>query len=54
MKLVFLTGPGISAESGIPTYRDTGGYWKKLDPSIMSINYLREAPTEEIFESRMK
>lgn len=26
-KLVFLTGAGISAESGIPTFRDSGGLW---------------------------
>jgi len=26
-KLVFLTGAGISAESGIPTFRDAGGLW---------------------------
>lgn len=32
---VALTGAGLSAESGIPTYRGTGGVWTKFsDPSI--------------------
>jgi NAD-dependent deacetylase len=28
-KLVVLTGAGMSAESGIPTFRDTGGLWEQ-------------------------
>jgi len=28
-KLVVLTGAGISAESGVPTFRGTGGIWKE-------------------------
>lgn len=28
-KIVFLTGAGISAESGISTFRDAGGLWEK-------------------------
>ncbi|MCX6351757.1 MAG: NAD-dependent deacylase [Bacteroidetes bacterium] len=28
MKIVILTGAGISAESGIPTFRDSGGLWE--------------------------
>ena len=30
-KLVVLTGAGISAESGIPTFRDANGMWGKYD-----------------------
>lgn len=30
-KLVALTGSGISAESGIPTFRDSGGLWEGYD-----------------------
>lgn len=32
MKVVFFTGAGISAESGIDTFRDPDGYWAKHDP----------------------
>jgi len=27
-----LTGAGMSAESGIPTFRDEGGYWRRFPP----------------------
>ena len=30
-KIVVLTGAGISAESGISTFRDSGGLWEKYD-----------------------
>lgn len=30
--LVAFTGAGISAESGIPTFRDPGGLWDRFDP----------------------
>jgi len=30
-KVVALTGAGISAESGIPTFRDAGGLWEGYD-----------------------
>lgn len=32
-KIVVLTGAGISAESGISTFRDSGGLWEKYDIS---------------------
>jgi len=31
MKIVILTGAGISAESGISTFRDNNGLWEKYD-----------------------
>ena len=29
-KIVVLTGAGMSAESGISTFRDSGGLWEKI------------------------
>jgi NAD-dependent deacetylase len=28
-KVAVLTGAGVSAESGIPTFRSNGGYWQQ-------------------------
>jgi NAD-dependent deacetylase len=33
-KIIAFTGAGLSAESGIPTYRGTGGLWTKYNPNI--------------------
>ncbi len=35
-KVVVLTGAGISAESGIPTFRDTNGLWTKFSPEELA------------------
>jgi NAD-dependent deacetylase len=32
MKILLLTGAGISAESGLGTFRDKGGIWSRFDP----------------------
>ncbi|MCF8028912.1 MAG: hypothetical protein K9K81_11150, partial [Desulfobacteraceae bacterium] len=32
-RIVAFTGAGISAESGIPTYRGADGVWNKYDPN---------------------
>jgi len=32
MKIAVLTGAGVSAESGISTFRDNGGLWDNYDP----------------------
>jgi len=42
MNIVVLTGAGISAESGISTFRDNGGLWDKYD--------IYEVATPEAFE----
>lgn len=34
--LVFFSGAGISAESGIPTFRGTGGIWNKMKPEELA------------------
>lgn len=44
-KLVILTGAGVSAESGISTFRDNGGLWDKYDPQVVaSIDGWRKNP----------
>jgi NAD-dependent deacetylase len=44
---VVLSGAGISAESGIPTFRSKGGLWEKYDPTIYaSIEVFREDPSK--------
>lgn len=34
--VVVLTGAGVSAESGIPTFRGASGYWRGLDPKALA------------------
>jgi NAD-dependent deacetylase len=36
MKVVVLTGAGISAESGLATFRDTDGLWEGHDPMVVA------------------
>ncbi len=35
-RLVVLTGAGISAESGVPTFRGEGGIWQKYNPQELA------------------
>jgi NAD-dependent deacetylase len=35
-RVLVVTGAGISAESGIPTFRGTDGYWRRLDPRMLA------------------
>ncbi len=44
-KLVVLTGAGISAESGLATFRDTNGLWKQYDAKkLASLDGFKENP----------
>src|SRR5690606_7005405 len=36
MRIVVLTGAGISAESGVPTFRDAGGLWEGSDVAAVA------------------
>ena len=43
---VAFTGAGISAESGIPTFRGEGGLWRRYDPAkVASIDYFLADPS---------
>jgi NAD-dependent SIR2 family protein deacetylase len=45
-RIFVITGAGISAESGIPTFRGSDGYWRNLDPAKLA--------TPEAFEQNPK
>ncbi|OWR47681.1 putative Sirtuin 5 [Danaus plexippus plexippus] len=45
-EIVILSGAGISAESGIPTFRGAGGYWRKYQAaSLASPEAFRNNPS---------
>ena len=56
-KLVILTGAGMSAESGISTFRDSGGLWEKYNvEDVASIEgwYRNPALVQEFYNARRK
>jgi NAD-dependent deacetylase len=36
VRVLVVTGAGVSAESGIPTFRGKDGYWRNLDPARLA------------------
>jgi NAD-dependent deacetylase len=36
VRILVITGAGVSAESGIPTFRGKDGYWRNLDPAKLA------------------
>ena len=49
--LVFiLSGAGLSAESGIPTFRDANGLWRKYDPKELASIRALERHTQDVFD----
>ena len=56
-KIVFVTGAGISQESGIPTFRGKDGFWRKYDPmKLATIDAFYDDPklVWEWYEDRRK
>jgi NAD-dependent deacetylase len=56
-KIVFVTGAGISQESGIPTFRGKEGLWRKYDPmQLATIDAFYQDPklVSEWYEERRR
>ena len=56
-KIVVITGAGVSAESGLATFRDSGGVWEKYDiTEVASIEGWRKDPENilEFYNARRK
>jgi NAD-dependent SIR2 family protein deacetylase len=50
-RLFVLTGAGVSADSGIPGYRDENGHWKRRAP-VMLQDFLRSEATRQRYWAR--
>jgi len=50
MRALVITGAGISAESGIPTFRGTDGYWRNLDPAKLATPEAFQADPNLVWE----
>lgn len=49
-KIVFFTGAGMSAESGIPTYRGKGGMWEKYNYEDYACQSAFDRDPEHVWE----
>jgi NAD-dependent deacetylase len=49
-RVLVLTGAGISAESGIPTFRGKDGYWRNRDPRTLATEAAFEQDPELVWE----
>lgn len=50
-RLVVLTGAGLSAQSGIPTYRDDRGTWQRSEP-ILHQDFINDKSTRQRYWAR--
>jgi NAD-dependent deacetylase len=50
MRVLVVTGAGISAESGIPTFRGAGGYWRNLDPTKLATQSAFDSDPELVWQ----
>lgn len=48
-RLLVITGAGISAESGVPTFRDPGGWWKSHNPEQLATREAFEKDPAEVW-----
>ena len=49
-RIVFFTGAGMSAESGVPTYRGKGGIWKEYDYESYACQDAFDRDPERVWE----
>lgn len=49
-RIVFFTGAGISAESGVPTFRGKGGIWEKYDYEQYACQAAFDRDPEKVWE----
>jgi NAD-dependent deacetylase len=50
MRVLVITGAGISAESGIPTFRGAGGHWRNLDPTKLATQSAFDSDPEIVWQ----
>jgi NAD-dependent protein deacetylase/lipoamidase len=48
--ILFFTGAGMSAESGVPTYRGAGGVWREYDYKKYATQYAFDEDPERVWE----
>ena len=48
--IVILSGAGISAESGLPTFRDDGGLWEGMDPAEVATHEAWEKDYRKVLD----
>lgn len=49
-RVVFFTGAGMSAESGVPTYRGEGGLWEQYQPEEYACQEAFERDPEHVWD----
>src|ERR1700736_6205809 len=49
-RVLVITGAGVSAESGIPTFRGKDGYWRNLDPTKLATPSAFESDPQLVWE----
>jgi NAD-dependent deacetylase len=50
VRVLIITGAGVSAESGIPTFRGKDGYWRNLDPIKLATREAFERDPELVWQ----